>query len=476
MDLDMTLPPGPRRRRAIYEHLRNALLEGKLRAGEPLPPSRELASRLGVSRATVLSAYDQLVGEGFVRTRPGAGTYVTQLPGLQSRPARQAAGQASAVSPPQPWAAIPLPSAFDVQAELDFRSGLPDTSLFPLATWRRHTQRVLTVGHLGKGIYGEPAGDERLREAISRHIALSRGVVTDPGSVIVTSGAQQAIDLVARVLAGPGDQVAVEDPGYEPARWLFQSLRLRIAGVPVDREGIVVEDIPAGVRLVYVTPSHQYPLGVVLSLQRRLALLDWAHRTDAVIIEDDYDSEFRFGGRAIEPLWTLDRDGRVIYVGSFSKTMLPSLRLGFLITPHGLRAALLAAKYVTDWHTSLVTQKAMASFIDEGDFARHIRKMRAVYAQRHELVTATIRDAFADHLEPVTSGVGIHIAAHAPRAAVHDIDHVAGRALQHGVAVQRLHRFIVTRQPLSGLVIGYGAIPTNRITEGLDRLLQCFSA
>jgi GntR family transcriptional regulator/MocR family aminotransferase len=489
MDLHMTLPAGPGRRRAIYEHLRNAVLEGRLRPGELLPPSRELAARLGVSRATVLSAYDQLGGEGFVRTRRGAGTYVAQLhgpadstglagppgPAGPAGPAGPVAGQGAAIGVDPMWDAIPLASAFDRAAELDFRTGLPDATLFPLATWRRHTSRALTAGHVGGGVYGHPAGDGRLRQAISRHIALSRGVAADPGSVIVTSGTQQAVDLVARVLTGPGDRVAVEDPGYEPVRRLFQSLRLRVTGVPVDRHGIVVEQIPAGARLVYVTPSHQYPLGTVLSLPRRLALLDWARQAGAAIVEDDYDSEYRFGGRPIDPLQTLDRDGRVIYVGSFSKTMLPTLRLGFLIAPPALRAALTAAKYVTDWHTSLPTQQAMASFIDEGDFARHIRKMRTVYARRHQLVTATIRDAFAGYLEPVTSAVGLHVAALAPGATVQRIDDVGRRALRRGVAVQRLHFFAVTRPPMSGLVIGYGAIPADRIAEGLDRLLECFS-
>ena len=474
VDLHVTLPVGPGRRRVIYEYLRDAVLEGYLRPGERLPASRELASRLEVSRATVLSAYDQLAGEGFVDTRLGAGTYVAELRAPQRRPPRSAAGQAAALCPGPAWEAIPVPTAFDRPAEFDFRTGLPDASLFPLATWRRHTSRALTAGEASIGVYAEPEGDPRLREAIGRHVALSRGVVAGPGSVIVTNGTQQAIDLVARVLAAPGDHVAVEDPGYEPVRRLFQSLGLRVTGVAVDRHGIVVEQIPPDAKLVYVTPSHQYPLGVVLSLQRRLALLDWARQAGAAVIEDDYDSEYRFGARPIDPLQTLDAHGRVIYVGSFSKTMLPTLRLGFLIAPPALRAALAAAKYVTDWHTALPIQNAMASFIDEGDFARHIRKMRSVYGHRHRLITTAISGAFGGHLEPVTSTVGIHIAAFAPRATAHDIDHLAEQASQRGVGIQRLASFAVTRPPMPGLVIGYGAIPTDRIPEGLHRLRNCF--
>jgi GntR family transcriptional regulator/MocR family aminotransferase len=238
----------------------------------------------------------------------------------------------------------------------------------------------------------------------------------------------------------------------------------------------VVDRIPPAARLVYVTPAHQYPTGVVLSLERRLALLDWAERNGAAVVEDDYDSEFRFGDRPMEPLHTLDRDGRVIYVGSFSKTMLPTLRLGFVVVPRSLRDGLRAAKYLTDWHTALPAQQALATFIDEGDFARHIRRMRAVYAERHRLVTSGITEGFADHLRLIPSAVGIHVAAGAPGLSVAEVDEVKRRAVARGVGVQRLAAFAVAGPPQAGLVIGYGAVPTDRIPEALDRLRGCFSS
>ena len=212
-----------------------------------------------------------------------------------------------------------------------------------------------------------------MREAIARHIGVSRGIAASPDDITITSGAQQALDIVARSLLAPGDRVAVEDPGYVPPRLLFKSLGAQVYGVPVDDQGIVVDALPRHTRLVYLTPSHQYPLGVTLSLPRRLALLAWAERNNAGIIEDDYDSEFRFEGRPMEPLQTLDTSGRVIYVGSFSKTMLPSLRLGFVVTPPSLQAAMHKAKHLSDWHTSTLAQAALARFIDDGGFGNHWR-------------------------------------------------------------------------------------------------------
>ena len=234
-----------------------------------------------------------------------------------------------------------------------------------------------------------------------------------PDDIVVTNGFQQAIDLVARVLLAPGDRVAVEDPGYPPPRSLLRTMGMDVVPVPVDAEGLVVDALPDDARAVIVTPSHQFPLGHVMSLPRRLALLRWAERTDAAIIEDDYDTEFRFGGRPIEPLQSLDAGGRVLYCGSFSKTLLPSLRLGFLVAPASLRAALRAAKYVADWSTSTPQQLALARFIDGGWFARHLRSMRTLYRERHELISGVLR-AEPSPLELVPSAAGLHLAALTP--------------------------------------------------------------
>jgi GntR family transcriptional regulator / MocR family aminotransferase len=244
--------------------------------------------------------------------------------------------------------------------------------------------------------------------------------------------------------------------------------------VPVDAEGLVVDALPRKARVVYVTPSHQYPLGVAMSLMRRQALLAWAERKDAIVIEDDYDSEFRFGGRPLEPLQTLDSAGRVIYVGSFSKTMLPTLRLGFMIVPPSLRLAAHKAKFVSDWHTPIIAQSALARFIDDGSFARHIRRVSSIYRERHEILAASIRENFSDRLELIPSSAGLHVAAYARRASVSHIDAVAARAADLDVAIQRLSAFVVDGKPPAGIVLGYGAIETGRISEGLRRLRRSF--
>jgi GntR family transcriptional regulator/MocR family aminotransferase len=323
-------------------------------------------------------------------------------------------------------------------------------------------------------VYDTPAGSEPLRRAIARHIGVSRGVEASADDVVVTNGTQQALDIVARVLLSPGDHIAREDPGYPPARWAFAALGLQVRGVAVDREGLIVDAIPRQARAVYVTPSHQYPLGVPMSLSRRLALLAWADRHGAAIIEDDYDSEFRFGGRPIEPLRMLDKTGRVIYIGSFSKTLLPTLRLGFIVIPPSLREGVHKAKLVTDWHSPTTIQAVLAHFIDNGGFARHIRKVREVYRARHRMIRETLVHELAQHLEVVPSVAGLHIAAVARSYSADQVNAVVRRAAAAGVAVQELSQFGFDSPGLPGLLLGFGAIPTARIEDGLRRLNSCF--
>ncbi|MEH2540357.1 GntR family transcriptional regulator/MocR family aminotransferase [Bradyrhizobium sp. AZCC 1708] len=369
------------------------------------------------------------------------------------------------------WETIPLPSGFDRAARFDFRAGIPDASLFPHQTWRRVVARALHSHEMVAGVYEKSAGNWDLRAAIARHIGISRSVSGSPDDVIVTNGTQQALDIVARVLLEPGDVVAVEKPGYRPPKDLFKALGARVIGVPVDSEGLVVEALPAEARVVYVTPSHQFPLGMAMSLPRRRALLAWAERHNAVVVEDDYDSEFRFGGRPLEPLQTLDTTGRVVYVGTFSKTLLPTLRLAFMVVPPSLREAAYKAKFVTDWHTATMAQSALAQFIDEGAFARHIRKVSRIYSERHQMLTAGIKRNFGEYLDLVPSTTGLHIAAYARTASVDDIDAIASRAFDLGVAIRS---FPLEGEPQAGIMLGYGAIDTARIAEGLRRLRRCF--
>lgn len=457
----------------IYRQLRLAILDRRLRPGDLLPPSRELARSLNVSRTTVTVAYDRLAGEGFVHARVGAGTRVSAQVGAPAANGRRARRE-GLLAPRDLWRAIPLPRAFETPAPYDFRTGIPDPSLFPFDAWRRLVSRQLAATVLPAGRYAHPAGYAPLREAIARHIAVSRGVIASADDIIVTNGTQQALDVIARVLLAPGDCVAVEDPGYTPPRRLFESLGIRVTGVRLDGEGIIVSELPRRCPLVYVTPSHQYPLGMSMSLSRRLALLAWADRQNAAIVEDDYDSEFRFRERPIEALQSLDAGGRVIYVGSFSKTMLPTLRLGFVVAPASLRDALHRAKYVTDWHTPLVCQAALASFIEEGGFGRHIRKMNNVYRLRHEMIVETLGRAFADHLTVVPSVAGLHVCALARSMSARRIGTVLGDAHDLGVDAQDLSKFSIGRDGPAGIMLGYGAVPTSRIEEGLRRLRSAF--
>ena len=458
----------------IYRQLLDAVLDGRLRSGERLPPTRELARRLDVSRNTVAVAYEWLAAEELVTSRVGAGTFVCteSLGRVDGRHAPAGAG----VHPRRAWESIPPTDVRSVDRPYNFAVGLPDARLFPLTTWRRLVARELRPAALRAVGYGDPGGHRDLRAAIARFIGVSRSVRAGADDVIVTSGAQQALDLIARVLIEPRSVVAVEEPGYPPARLLFKSLGARVAGVPVDAEGLDVSAIPRAARLVYVTPSHQFPIGTPMSLQRRAALLAWAERRGAVVIEDDYDSEFRFEGRPLDPLQSLDRGGRVVYVGSFSKVMLPTLRLGFLVAPASLQRALLTAKQLTDWHGEIATQAALARFIDEGLLARHIRKATREYAERRQRITTILQRDFARWLRLVPSAAGLHLTAgRAPGASI-NIDEVVHRAQASGVTVHALSRFCGESPAKSGLVIGYGAIPTAKIEEGMRRLAASFRA
>jgi GntR family transcriptional regulator / MocR family aminotransferase len=456
----------------IYRQLRAAIIDDRIREGDALPATRELATRLSVSRTTVMVAYDRLVGEGFASARVGSGTFVSRnlRPGQRPRHAPRAVLRARRI-----WENVPDPTGMWAAVEYDFRPGIPDARLFPYEAWRRLMSRQFRRPEVGSGAYGDPAGHAGLREAIAQHVGVSRGIRAEPGDVVVTNGTQQAVDLIARVLLAPGSRVAMEDPGYGPIRRLFISLGLVVAGVPLDDEGLIVDAIPPQTSLVYVSPSHQFPLGMSMSLRRRMALLAWANRTGGAIIEDDYDSEFRYGGRPLEPLHQLDIDGRVVYVGSFSKTMLPTLRLGFLVAPPSLHAPLVAAKFLADWHSPLAVQAAMARFIADGLFARHVRRMRTIYEGRHAQITDILTRTFADHLRVVPSFVGLHLAALAREATVDRVDEIVRRSSTMGVACLPLSTF-ASVPSRSGLILGYGAINDLQIADGLALLRDCFDA
>jgi GntR family transcriptional regulator/MocR family aminotransferase len=478
MDLHVSLAGRGDLTARIYRQLRDAVLDGRLRPGERLPPTRELAGRLDVSRNTVAAAYERLTADGFLVSRVGAGTFVCGERVTRSRPARRAPAGRD-IAPARVWRSLDAQAERTVVADhgpaaYDFRVGMPDGRLFPLEAWRRLVTRELRASALQAADYADPAGHAGLRAAIARYIGVSRSVRAGADDVIVTNGAQQALDITGRVLIEPGTCVAVEEPGYPPARLLFQSLGARVVGVPVDAEGLVVTALPRTARLVYTTPSHQFPLGVPMSLARRTALLAWAQKRGAVVIEDDYDSEYRFSDRPLEPLQSLDRSGRVVYVGSFSKTLLPMLRLGFLVAPASLRPALHRARQFSDWYGELISQAALARFIDEGLLARHIRKATREYAARHERIVAGLRQDLARWLEPVPSAAGLHLCTRLAPGVTVDLDEVTRTARRAGVALRTLASLCAEEPGQAGLVIGYGAVPVDRIGEGLRRLAASF--
>jgi len=455
----------------VYRQLREAILDGRLRAGERLPATRELARSAAVSRNTVSTAYERLLAEGFVTARVGSGTFVDGAAAVD-RPAGAAAG--GSLRPRRVWRDLAGPGPQRPVPRYDLRAGIPDVALFPLPAWRRLVTRELRTSTMAAGSYADPAGHPALRAAVARWLGISRSVRTGAGDVVITNGAQQALDIIGRVLVEPGDVVAVEDPGYPPARHLFQSQGATVVGVPVDAEGLMVDALPPAARIVYTTPSHQFPMGVPMSLARRGELLSWAERHDSAIIEDDYDSEFRFEKRPMEPLQSLDGGGRVIYVGSFSKTMLPALRLGFLVAPATLRPAMLRARQVSDWHGDACIEAALAAFIEEGLFARHLRAATRVYGERRTLLLDALERDLARWLAPASSVAGLHLSAHLRPGTGVDAATVVARAERAGIAVTSLATFCLAPPERDGLVIGYGSIPTDRLPAALRLLARCF--
>jgi GntR family transcriptional regulator/MocR family aminotransferase len=451
LELALQLPPAGSRdvRQRLHAQLKAAILDGRLAAGVQLPASRALAEQLSLSRNTAMAVYDLLLSEGHIVSRPGAGTFV--------------AGTA-----PKP---LPEPCASPRAAALfNLRPGRPDTASFPFDIWGRLTGRALRRFSRATTNYREPAGHPALREAIAGHLSFARALACAPEDIVVTVGAQQAFDLVARTLVAPGRTVVVEDPGYPAAREAFAAAGAKVVAVPVDREGLVVGALPEGAALVCVTPSQQYPLGAALSPARREALLAYAARNEALIVEDDYGGEFRFEGPPQPTLRAQDRDGRVVYVGTFSQSLLPALRIGFVVAPERVRAALTAARERSDWHGPAIEHATLAAFIAEGHLARHVRKMRRIYAERRAALLAALATHAEDLLDPIPAPAGLHITA-LLRPPI-DARGVVQRASALGVAVDGLGVYAAGAASPPGLVLGFGQVEAARIDEAVRRLAQ----
>jgi GntR family transcriptional regulator/MocR family aminotransferase len=480
-EIEMERPiPGSRDAgRFLFRQLKDAILDGRLAAGTQLPASRQSAAFFGLSRNTVAEVYDRLSNAGFVVARHGSGTYVADLP----------PEPASLPSPASTYRLNPfwlqedvamamgfwredLPVVRRAEAAMDFRPALIDPRLFPFDVYRRVSAKQLRGLEKKSPAYKSPQGNQgnfHLREAITHHIGLTRAVVCRSDDVVVTAGAQQAFDLLARILVTPGETVvAVEDPGYPPMRVAFAAAGARIVPVGVDEEGLVVESLPASLGVICVCPSHQFPLGVTMSRRRRAALVDFARRHGAVIVEDDYDGEFRFGENSLQSLRANDAADVVFYVGTFSKCMLPSLRLGFVVVPDWARRTLIAAKNCLDWHCSTPLQTGVCAFITEGHLAHHVRKMRQIYKSRRQLLLDLLKRDFANWLEAIPSAYGMHVAAWA-RDGV-DLDAAVQALAGRSVKIHTLGRYHLMQSPRPGLVFGYGAIDLLDIERGLALL------
>lgn len=484
IDIDLAAKGSREAARTLYRQLKEAILDGRLGAGAKLPATRRSAAVFGVSRNTAIEVYERLLSEGYIATRRGAGTYVVDrapVPAPQSL-----SGDAQ---PDQRlnrfWLRPDVTSALNFWRDgfehrsptpsvpaVDFRPALVDSRLFPFDVFRRVSAKQLRRLERKPSRYKSPQGNQGnflLREAIIKHIALTRAVVCRPQDILVTSGAQQAFALVARALVTPHETlVAVEDPGYPPMRAAFAAAGARLVPVGIDDEGIIVEELPLDVGVICVCPSHQFPLGVTMSMRRRRALVEFARSRGAVIVEDDYDGEFRYDGSPLEALRTVDNTDVVFYVGTFSKCMLSALRLGFVIAPEWAMRSLVTAKNCEDWHCSTPVQIGVGGFIAEGHLAHHVRKMREIYKKRRQTLLSFLQRELEEWLDPIPSFYGMHVAAVSRTS--RDLDSLAQRLLENNVKIHAFTRYYLGPRNQTGLIFGYGAADLAELNRGLIAL------
>jgi GntR family transcriptional regulator/MocR family aminotransferase len=451
----------------LYRQLRGHILEGRLAAGAMLPSARTLAADLRLSRNTVESALAQLVAEGFVERRVGAGTRVSATVGDAAPFLGRAATTPGAAPPravrPSRRGAV-LARHGEVELVRDHETGTCATDLrrFPSDAWNRLFARQLRRSGTAHMVGGDPLGLPALRHEIVRHVAMARGVRCAPDQVLVVGSTQEALDLVARVVLDPGDAVLMEDPGYPSARAAFLASGARVHPVPVDAEGVRVAAGPTSARLLYVTPSHQFPLGVHMSLARRLEVLEWAARTRGWVVEDDYDSEFRYDGRPLAALQSLDDDERVLYLGTYNKVLFPGLRLAYLVLPRAWVRTFAAARRLITGGAMPLAQAVLAEFLASGRFAAYLRQARHHYGRRRDLLLATVPTLWGGRVRLGPSATGLHLVAHLAGGV--DDRALALRARAAGLAASPLSGYVVRQRRLRGLVMSYG--PTDRAALG----------
>jgi GntR family transcriptional regulator/MocR family aminotransferase len=468
--------------RQLYEGFREAILAGRLGAGQRLPSTRGLAGELQISRLPVLTAFEQLLAEGFFESRAGAGTFVARAL-ADPRPAsgRRAAGDALPPCPGRRAAAaqtgLPLAREEPWLGGLGaFRVSQIAVDHFPFQVWSGLVARHGRNPRASQMLYGDPRGDLRFRETLATYLRTSRGVRCEAGQILVTSGSQQALAIAARVLLDTGDEVWVEEPGYPGARDALSIAGARLIPVPVDEEGL---DVAAGIarspraRAAYVTPSHQYPLGMTLTASRRLQLLDWARRSGAWILEDDYDSEYRYESQPIAALQGLDRDARVVYTGTFSKVLFPALRVGYLVVPEDLVDRFAAMRAAIDDFPSTLYQAVLTDFLAEGHFARHLRRMRQLYRDRRGALAEALRSELGAAVQVHGERAGMHLAAILEPGS--NDRRISMDAARQGLWAMPLSACHLGASSHPGLVLGYGGTDIPEILEGVRRLGRLLS-
>ena len=467
--------------RQLYDKLRQLILAGQLGPGTRLPSTRALSAELGLSRSTVVEAVEQLVAEGYVVGRMGAGTFVSEaLPeslltlsttALQSR---EIEGTAE-VTLSQRGRQFVQVSRHQGALSGAFTPGIPELATFPFAIWRKLLNKHWRKPTTESLVYGSAAGYPPLREAIADYVRTARGVSCTAEQVIIVAGAQQGIHLTVQLLTDAGDAVWIENPAYSGTQALFQGAGLRMRCVSLDKEGLIVEegiaDCPDA-RLVYVTPSHQYPVGVTMTLTRRMQLLQWAQEANAWILEDDYDSEFRFAGHPLASLQGLDQSGRVLYIGTFSKVLFPALRLGYLIVPPALRDAFATARAHLDRGSPWIMQMVLNDFIREGHFARHIRRMRTLYAHRQQVLIEAIQEHCGEWLTVNPAPAGLHLVGWLAEG----VDDRAVSAMMAEVGIEARALSSYSLQPLKrgGLVLGFAALDEGTIRASVKRMAKAY--
>lgn len=475
------LPPRPKGASAsrwLYESLRAAILEGRLALGSRLPTTRELARQHRLARGTVVTAFENLRAEGYVNATVGSGTYVAcELPesllvAPRAHGTREARTRLTAPPPRRLAAAVrrltPLASYPDGPTPA-FRIGQPALELFPTALWAQVASRRLRMASVKQLLGCGALGHEPLRAAIAEYLVSARGVHCAPEQVAIVSGTLEALTIVARLLLDPGDRAAIERPGYGGAVRVLEAHGARIVPVPIDGEGLVVDARRLKrTRLVYVTPAHQYPMGGSMSVTRRLALLDWAYDAGATIFEDDYDSEYRFCGPPMPALQGLDRHGQVIFAGSFSKVLFPSLRLGYVVLPPDLVDPFAAVVSLTTRHAPLLEQAVVADFITGGHFGRHIRRMREVYAERHSALIEGARSELAGLLDVCDVEAGLQTVGWLPAGV--DGLRVAALAESRGVEAKTVPQALQAGGTQHVLQLGFAAVDTAEIRRGVQVL------